>query len=126
MTENWGSEFSDDGSYGKQNPEILLPGTYLPIDLLIEIADRRLIAIARNDIGFVELRSSIQALGLLEPGVCYSDGRNLRFQDGYHRLVACSDLGYSTFPVHLLHSDSRIRANAMSLEELVFRLLNQL
>lgn len=122
---NWGGEFFDDGAYGQTTESFRLEGIYIPIGLMLEIAESRLVAKARSDTGFIELLLSIQGVGLQEPGTCYSDGINLRFQDGYHRLAACVDLGYTTFPVRLLHSDSRIRANSIQLEKLAFRYLQE-
>ena len=121
----WGCEFLDDSHFGRTREICRLEGIHIPIQLMFEIADQRLLDQARLDPGFKELRASIQAIGLQKPGTCYSDGRNLRFQDGYHRLVSCSDLGHLTFPVVLLHSESRIRASSMPLEKLAFRYLQE-
>jgi len=124
--ETWGCEFLDDGNFGRVKKTESTNGLYLPIEFVHQIADQRLVAEARLDFEACEtLRASIGANGLQVPGVCYIDESNLRFQDGYHRLVACTDLGYLTFPVLVIESPG-IKAKSMKLKPLVVQLLETL
>lgn len=125
--ENWGCEFFDDGGFGKVSTYRPLDATYLPMELIQRIADRRLLAEARLDEDVCNhLRSSISVDGLKKPGVCYVSSTSFRFQDGYHRLVACLDLGYREFPVEILESSGVIRGGALDLKVLVMQLLAEL
>jgi len=125
--ENWGSEFLDDGGYGKMGNPAPIHQLVLPMALVLEIAEPRLIVEARNRTEKIgELRASIQAIGLQTPGVIYIDTTTARYQDGYHRLTCCIDLGYEEFPVVVIPIDSKINAKGMALQVLTGKLIKSL
>lgn len=125
--ESWGLEFLDDGAYGRLN-DSTASGTIhqlvLPMALVLEIAEPRLLVEARNRTEKIEhLRASIQAVGLQTPGTCYIDHSIIRYQDGYHRLVSCVDLGYAEFPVIVHQANQPIKAKGMQLRYLTEQLM---
>lgn len=125
--ESWGSEFLDDGAYGRLNDPTASTAIHqlvLPMALVLEIAEPRLLAEARNRKEKIEhLRTSIQAIGLRTPGTCYIDNSTIRYQDGYHRLVSCVDLGYTEFPITVHQADQPIKAKGMQLRYLTEQLM---
>lgn len=124
---NWGCEFLEDGDFGAHYQSEPRHSIYLPIDLLLKIADPRLIQEARLRTEKIsELTSDIQARGLLVPGTCYMDARTIRYQDGYHRLTACLNLGYLEFPIEIIQVSSKINARGLALNDLVERLFDKL
>ncbi len=123
---NWGCEFLEDGNFGRLHNTEPRHLTYLPIDLLLRIADPRLIQEARlRTEKITKLTSEIQAQGLLVPGTCYMDSTTLRYQDGYHRLTACLNLGYQEFPVEIIPATSKINARGLPLNELATLLIQE-
>ena len=125
--ENWGSEFFDDGSYGKkivtrQISEL----NYLPLKLVERMVDRKYIAEIILDQEYInELVAYIKIYGIKNPGKVTFDDQRVRLSDGNHRFLAAQQLGLRDFPVEISRVD-RIKRPSIMLSELLPELLELL
>ena len=125
--ENWGSEFFDDGNYGKkivtrQISEL----NYLPLKLVEKMLDRKYIAEIILDQKYInELVASIKIYGIKNPGKITFDDQRVRLSDGNHRFLAAQQLGLRDFPVEISRVD-RIKRPSIMLSELLPELLELL
>jgi len=125
--ENWGSEFFDDGYYGKQTiTQKISKLKYLPLSLVEKMLDRKYIAEISLDQSYInELAASIKIYGIKNPGKITFDDQKVRLSDGNHRFLAAQQLGLRDFPVEISRVD-RIKRPSIMLSELLPELLELL
>lgn len=92
----------------------------MPVSFAMCFADKaKMNAIKKTEASYIdELRSSIATQGLLEPAIMYFDPQGkIRYQEGYHRLCALSELPYiKSMPVRLQESP-RVRGYGRHISE---------
>jgi len=112
----WGSEFIEDGNYGSCNEPFFSSLKYLPIELVIYVADQSYLSqiYLRDKEHIDDLIASIQANGFINSGLINYDQTSVRLTDGNHRLVAAQHLGLEYFPVEI-HQVDEIKVRSVRL-----------
>lgn len=79
------------------NTSLQVNGLDIPLSALTPLKEREALN-TKTHKGFIRIRSSIQALGLIEPLSVYPEGDAYVILDGYLRFRACQELNISTVP----------------------------
>ena len=109
--ENYGCEFldfEDAAPVYKKDTGIL----YFDVEFLKNAIDYNYQneIIAKNKAYIGQLKADIAANGLKLPGVLVLSATSCKLQDGNHRFIACTQLGYDKFPVKLQYTDGIIKS----------------
>lgn len=123
--ETWGSEFVDDGGYGKPFQRLTSVGSFhLDMAFLERIVDKKYHReiIVRDASRLEQLEINIRQNGILNPGVLTYDNNRIRLQDGNHRFICAARIGLPTFPVDLRRV-AHIQAPSISIEAVLPELL---
>lgn len=72
-------------------------GLDLPLDAL-KILEKREAVNPKTHKGYMRIRASIQAIGLIEPLSVYAEGGSYVILDGHLRFLACQELGIKSVP----------------------------
>jgi ParB family chromosome partitioning protein len=79
------------------NTSLQVNGLDIPLSALTPLKEREALN-TKTHKGFIRIRSSIQALGLIEPLSVYPEGDAYVILDGYLRFRACQELQIATVP----------------------------
>jgi len=79
------------------NTPLNINGIDLPLAALKPLTDRERVNLKTHR-GFLRLRASIQAVGLIEPLSVYAEGGSYVILDGYLRFLACKELRIESVP----------------------------
>jgi ParB family chromosome partitioning protein len=79
------------------NTSLQVNGIDIPLSALTPLKERESLNIKTNK-GFIRIRSSIQAIGLIEPLSVYPEGGAYIILDGFLRFRACQELKIATVP----------------------------
>ena len=103
--ENYGCEYLDLEEY--KEPTFRSNWIWLPISLVEKTADSKYITeISIKSTDYISnLMQDISKRGLKEPGKLVISKNRVKLQNGNHRLVATTNLGYTRFPVITEYSD---------------------
>ncbi|MBV5332059.1 ParB N-terminal domain-containing protein, partial [bacterium] len=79
------------------NTPLNINGIDLPLAALKTLKDRERVNLKTHR-GYLRLRASIQAVGLIEPLSVYAEGGSYVILDGYLRFLACKELRIESVP----------------------------
>lgn len=121
--EFWGSEFFDDGNFGKCSlrleQEEIINSIKIPMKLMDLIVDKKYIAEIDRADQIDDLTSSISIIGLQHPGEIVYSEYGIRLQNGNHRYIALKRLKYEYYPV-VMKNIGKTKMSSYSLSMLKF------